>query len=172
MVFLSAKGLTESRSSDGDNSVPFDLPGDDGSVDGIEPQREEQRVSVPFGIFRQWAKLQRESFEFLEKALSTMPNSSTPGAPAEPAKQYTFPPELLAKDINNILVSDVRLGLPPGCIAALGHAGVVSAAALKQHMEEGTLTKIPKIGKAKAKVISETLRAFLNAVQAREELAE
>lgn len=168
-MFLSAKGVTESRVSDGGQSVPFDLPGDDGEFDVNEFRSGRQRQLVPYAIFSQWAEMQRKSYEFLEKAMAGLSDGSTPGTQPEPAKQYVFPPELLGKDINNILVTDVRLGLPPGCMAALAHAGVVSVAALKQHMEEGTLTKIPKIGKAKAKVISETLRAFLDAAQAHAE---
>lgn len=173
MVMLSAKGITESTQPDESELVPFDLPGDDTppfdaeSAIYVDTRKIPQATAAApdlLATLRQWAQMQRDSYEFLVRAFAGVPAgiSVATSSVAVPSK---FPPDLLAKPLENILVSDERLSLPGGCVSVLESAGICSVAMLAERMNGGGLTKIPRIGKAKAAVIGETLRAFIAAVE-------
>lgn len=171
-IMLSAKGVTEVTPIKEADLKPFDLPGDDNEppFDGgttyenhkvTTAERARQSPSDWFAAVIQFAKAQHTAYGNLVKAL-TVDAPAVATSPAAP--NFAFPPELLSKAIENIMVSDARLGIPPGCVAVLEGAGCISLAMLIEKYRTGELTKIPRIGKAKASVIAETLRAFLAAV--------
>lgn len=177
MVMLSAKGITEASTASEADAKPFDLPDDgvpsfDADTAIYVNTRDLPHCSsgAPDLLItlRQWAQMQRDSYEFLVKAFACVPAglSVVTSSVDVPPK---FPPDLLAKPFENILVSDERLGLPDGCISVLERAGICSVAMLTERMNSGGLTKLPRIGKAKAAVIGETLRAFLSAVKEHQE---
>lgn len=175
-MFLRASDVQESRPSE-ESQVPFVLSDDELSefdLDATTPPTLQQ--FTPHGgrsivdALREWAEAQRRSYDVLAKALgqSLVPSESSIPPVGTVSKQYVFPPALLGKALENIQVTDIGFGLPPGCATALNQAGVISVAMLKQHVDGGTLTKLPKIGRAKASVISETLRAFMAAASTTE----
>ncbi len=160
-MLLSAKGITESGPVQEIDTAPFDLVDDDQQPDEAADINSTGQVDL-LAVVSEWARLQRKAYDDLLEHIRVfgyVPKSRPRPKPAVPTPQM-FPADLLARSLENILVNDSRLGLPPGCIKILNDAGIVSAAMLAQHITEQTLVKIPRIGKAKAAVISETMRAF------------
>ncbi len=171
-IMLSAKGVTEVSPIKEADLKPFDLAGDDEppfeggtAYENVKTSSAERAQQTPpdwFAAVIEFAKAQRSAYDNLVKALA---NVAPVVASPTPARSHAFPPELLSRPLVNIMVSDTRLGIPPGCVAVLEGAGILSAAMLVEKFHSGELTKIPRIGKAKASVIAETLRAFLAAVE-------
>lgn len=164
MVMLSARGVSEISTTTEESTEPFYIPDDPIPSTGILPES----VTVDlFTVLRQWSEMQRKSYELLEKAFAGVPpglSVVTSSSERKPVPRQ-FPVDLLAKPLENILISDERLGLPAGCVAVITRAGILSLAMLAEKVESGTVTRLPRIGKAKASVIGETVRAFMAAAK-------
>jgi hypothetical protein len=178
-IRLSAVGVSEVKPADESASVPFDLAGDDeapfdGGLPIVANAASLPATAMPavgpglLDALRQWAEMQRRSFELLEKAFATVPAGFSI-ATSTSVKTTAFPQELLSKPWDNIQIGDVKFGMPPGCVKLLTDAGLVSVAGLANCINANELTKLPRVGKAKAAVIAETFRAFERAVKAHQE---
>lgn len=181
-IRLSAVGMSEVRPMSENASQPFDLHGDD-DVPG-EDQSQASPHPSPVGlpptndqllmIFHTWVTQQRKAYQDLEAALGALTISPTGKACVQINElvQHSYPADLLSKPWDNLMVSDARLGFPAGCIKVLNEAGVISLEALSSCIAAQGLTRLPKVGKAKAAVILETYRAFERAVEAARKDAE
>lgn len=168
MVMLSARGISETSTVTKEPAGPFHLDDDSPQPTGLPID------STPVDlltVIRRWAEMQRQSYEYLERAFAGVPAGlSVVTSSAKPQQvERQFPVDLLCRSLENILIADERLGLPPGCVATLNRAGIVSLAALAERVQAGAVTRIPRIGKAKTAVISETVNAFLRAAKSHQD---
>ncbi len=167
-IRLSAKGVSELKPVNEADLAPFDLAVDEcslGPMDDVSalPLLGGSRLAI-LGDF---AKGMAALFTRLERSLS-----GAVAAPdkLQPAKAY--PPDLLSRPWENLLIADPRLSFPAGCVKVLNEAGVVSLSMLKSLITAGELTRLPKVGKAKAAVITEVFEAFARAVNAAQSESE
>ncbi len=79
-------------------------------------------------------------------------------APETPAQFLTAS---LAKPLANVTLAEI--GLSAAEVNCLQKAGVVSAESLQRHVAGGTLTSLPKVGKAKAQSMAGCLSRYLRA---------
>lgn len=180
-IKLSAVGISELKSVNEADQVPFDLI-DEPTVSENEKPRD--RVSTSTAPTKPTNTAMRSAMEQLIKAqaaftaglmelmaaiLEATEGGQLTGPPdARPiavAPSLSYSPDLLGKPWDNLQVADTRLGFPAGCVKVLTEAGVVSVASLAERIESGELIRLPKVGKAKAAVITETFRAFQRAVE-------
>lgn len=169
-MFLSAKGISESRLASEAEATPFNML-DDPAIDDVESVEVSSTLSADgslLPVIAEYARLQRNALDDLLKFIAafgyvpkSLPKRTVRTADTQPVA--TFPAEILCKPLEQVQVGDARLGLPVGCIKILNDAGVLSASMLMQHITEQTLVQLPRIGKAKSLVIAETMRAFVTA---------
>jgi len=166
MVMLSSRGVSEISPINEADLKQFDLT--DQSPVEETPNTTTEATYGPsplLDVIRQWAEMQRQSFELLAMAFVHVPPGLSVVTSSGPAKSYNFPPEVLGKPLDNLLVSDDRIGIPNGLVKILNENGIQSMGMLFERYDAGEITKLPRVGKAKAALLIEILRAFRDALK-------
>jgi len=169
MVMLSSRGVSEISPVNEADLKPFDLAepthADDSQSVMATNDGPTYGASPLLDVIRQWAEMQRQSFELLAMAFVHVPPGLSVVTSSGPAKSYNFPPEVLGKPLDNLLVSDDRIGIPNGLVKILNENGIQSMGMLFERYDAGEITKLPRVGKAKAALLIEILRAFRDALK-------
>ena len=170
-IRLSAVGIKEWTPPKQTSLGGFSI--DDEDVADVAGRVDAQPVSVSLlDALREWSRLQRQALDALDKIFANVPAglsvvSSTDSEP-QGDTEAQYPAGLLAKPWENITIDTPELGFPPGIVKLLNQAGVISLVVLYDHVINRTLCNLPRIGKAKGELITDTVDAFWRACQRRQ----